>query len=47
VTVIHDYVEQDIYPADADVPKPTAQRTYHCLRGLRIGQPGGTGGEQR
>ena len=40
-------VEQDMYPVDFDLPKPIAQRTYDYLRGLGIGQPDGTGGEQR
>ena len=40
-------VEQDMYPVDFDLPKPIAQRTYDYLRGLGIGEPDGTGGEQR
>jgi len=40
-------VEQDMYPVEFDRPKPIAQRTYDYLRGLGIGQPDGTGGEQR
>jgi len=40
-------VEQDMYPVDFDLPKPIAQRTYRYLRGVGIGQPGGTEGEQR
>jgi inosose dehydratase len=38
-------VEQDMYPTDFDKPKPIAQRTYHYLRGVGIGQPEGNGGE--
>ena len=30
-------VEQDMYPADFDKPRPIAQRTYTYLRGLGIG----------
>jgi len=40
-------VEQDMYPTDFDVPKPIAQRTYDYLRGVGIGQPAGSEGEQR
>ena len=40
-------VEQDMYPVGFDLPKPIAQRTYHYLRGLGIGQPDGTGEERR
>jgi len=36
-------VEQDMYPADFDRPKPIAQRTYTYLRGVGIGDPGGEG----
>jgi inosose dehydratase len=39
-------VEQDMYPVEFDLPKPIAQRTYNYLRGVGIGQPGGTGGER-
>jgi inosose dehydratase len=39
-------VEQDMYPVDFDLPKPIAQRTYDYLRGVGIGPPEGTGGEQ-
>lgn len=31
-------VEQDMYPADFDKPKPIAQRTYDYLRGVGIGK---------
>jgi inosose dehydratase len=31
-------VEQDMYPAPFDKPKPIAERTYHYLRGVGIGQ---------
>ncbi len=31
-------VEQEMYPTDFDKPKPIAQRTYTCLRGLGIGR---------
>ncbi len=34
-------VEQDMYPADFDKPKPIAQRTYAYLRGVGIGDSGG------
>jgi inosose dehydratase len=33
-------VEQDMYPAPFDKPKPIAQRTYAYLRGVGIGPPG-------
>jgi hypothetical protein len=36
-----------MYPADFDLPKPIAQRTYHYLRGLGIGRTDGTGEERR
>jgi inosose dehydratase len=39
-------VEQDMYPVDFDRPKPIAQRTYHYLRSVGVGQPDGTGGER-
>ena len=39
-------VEQDMYPADFDKPKPIAQRTYHYLRSVGIGQDHQDGGEQ-
>jgi inosose dehydratase len=39
-------VEQDMYPADFDKPKPIARRTYTYLRSVGIGQPHGTGGER-
>ena len=31
-------VEQDMYPTDFDKPKPIAQRTYHYLRSVGIGE---------
>jgi hypothetical protein len=31
-------VAQDTYPAEFDKPKPIAQRTYTCLRGVGIGE---------
>ena len=31
-------VEQDMYPAPFDKPKPIAQRTYTYLRGVGIGE---------
>jgi inosose dehydratase len=31
-------VEQDMYPAEFDKPKPIAQRTYTYLRGVGIGE---------
>jgi inosose dehydratase len=49
-------VEQDMYPAEYDKPKPIAQRTYDYLRSVGIGEPGepsgpgettGNGGERR
>jgi inosose dehydratase len=33
-------VEQDMYPAPFDKPKPIAERTYAYLRGVGVGQPG-------
>jgi inosose dehydratase len=30
-------VEQDMYPAPFDKPKPIAQRTYSYLRGIGVG----------
>jgi hypothetical protein len=38
--------EQDMHPADFDKPKPIAQRTYHYLRSVGIGQNHQDGGEQ-
>jgi inosose dehydratase len=38
-------VEQDMYPVAFDKPKPIAQRTYHYLRSVGIGQEIGQGGE--
>ncbi len=31
-------VEQDMYPVDFDVPRPIAERTYHYLRRVGIGE---------
>ena len=39
-------VEQDMYPADFDKPKPIAQRTYHYLRSVGVGQDQQGEGEQ-
>jgi inosose dehydratase len=36
-------VEQDMYPAPFDKPKPIAERTYRYLRGVGIGGPAGGG----
>ena len=36
-------VEQDMYPADFDKPKPIAERTYHYLRSVGIGNTAGIG----
>jgi inosose dehydratase len=33
-------VEQDMYPVDFDRPKPIAERTYHYLRNVGIGDTG-------